>query len=232
MGNVNKCQDVKRSADYRAADGQDAKQFVGVIDAAVKANFDFQGHPSDFRAADTNSDHFISKTELADILTKMGAIADLKTSMAAEIQSAIQTAVDTILTSTDSIKTAVDSVNSSIVTSEVVPVNTATTIGAAKDMITSILGAEIKNAIYESNVTCSVYSSETGKHLGEIKNNDDNGKHVGQIKNGTIDAEDVNHVQGGPNQGENAGIEDELDVLAADLATDAAFYAEEAMLDA
>eukprot|EP00741_Cyanophora_paradoxa_P002290 tig00000581_g2222.t1 len=79
MGNaVDKCQDVKKHVDYQAADGNDAAQAKGVIEAALKENFDFQGHPSDFRAIDANGDNTLTAAELESFFAKQGITGSVK----------------------------------------------------------------------------------------------------------------------------------------------------------
>eukprot|EP00741_Cyanophora_paradoxa_P018399 tig00000204_g17763.t1 len=67
-----KCQAVKRLASYNAADGNDAAQAKIVISKSLASTFDFQGHPSDFRAIDTNHDNFASQAELETFFAAQG----------------------------------------------------------------------------------------------------------------------------------------------------------------
>eukprot|EP00741_Cyanophora_paradoxa_P010291 tig00020516_g9961.t1 len=79
MGNaVDKCQDVKKHADYQAADGKDAAQAKGVIEAALKENFDFQGHPSDFRAIDADGNNTLTAAELQSFFDAQGITGSVK----------------------------------------------------------------------------------------------------------------------------------------------------------
>eukprot|EP00741_Cyanophora_paradoxa_P018394 tig00000204_g17759.t1 len=66
-----KCQNAKRLAEYSANEGNDANQAAIVIAQSLDKTFDFQGHPSDFRAIDTDRDNFASQAELETFFTSM-----------------------------------------------------------------------------------------------------------------------------------------------------------------